>query len=96
MKVNVTLSGGDGPRTFRLCGRLGWTLYQLFKAGQRGVTPLECPALRWSSYVHKLRQKGVPIDTEMEEHSGAYSGRHARYRLACDVSLIVSNPEGHE
>lgn len=94
MKVNVTLGGGECPRTFILKGRLGWTMYQLAKAGQRGITPLDRPALRLASYVHQLRKKGIPIDTEMENHGGAYKGRHALYRLACEASVTVLATEG--
>lgn len=96
MKVNVTLGGGDCPRTFRLTGRLGWTFYQLYRAGARGVTPVEKPALRWSSYVHQLREKGIPVDTEIEKHSGTYKGVHARYRLACDAVVTLSGMEAGE
>lgn len=94
MRLSVTLWGGDCPRTFTLDGRLGWTLYQLAEAGGQGVTPIERPALRWSSYVHQLRKKGVAIDTEMEGHGGRYEGRHARYRLACDARITVVGREG--
>lgn len=94
MKVNVTLGGGECPRTIHLSGRLGWTLYQLAETGERGLTPLEKPALRLASYVHQLRQKGILIDTEIEEHGGAYKGRHARYRLACEATVTVLASEG--
>jgi hypothetical protein len=88
MHINVTLLGGECPRTFELNGRLGWTMAQLVKAGAKGVTTIERPALRWSGYVHDLRKRGVPIETEMVEHGGTYSGHHARYKLTCDATLI--------
>ena len=93
MKINATLPGGECPRTLELNGRLGWTMYQLVSAGARGVTALEHPALRWSGYIHTLRNMGIPIETEMEEHDGIYKGRHARYRLACEVS-VTAQPQG--
>lgn len=96
MQINVTLKGGECPRTLELNGRLGWCLYQLIEAGERGVTPLEKPALRWSSYVHQLRRKGIAIDTELETHGGAYEGRHARYRLACDARVARMGGEGRQ
>jgi hypothetical protein len=37
---------------------------------------------------------GIPINTEMLAHGGAYSGHHARYTLACDVSLSVLQEKG--
>ena len=61
--------------------RLGWTLAHLIDAGARGVTPLEAPALRWSTYVHRLRERGIPIDTELEEHGGCYNQLRARTDL---------------
>jgi hypothetical protein len=96
MNINVTLGGGECPRTFNLSGRLGWTLYQLHRAGARGVTPLERPALRSSSYVHQLRGKGIPVDTEIEKHEGSYKGVHARYRLACNLIVKVIGEEAGE
>ena len=88
MHINVTLLGGECPRTFELNGRLGWTMTQLANAGAKGVTTIERPAPRWSGYVHDLRRRGIPIETEMVAHGGAYKGRHARYRLSCDVALV--------
>lgn len=89
MHINVTIPGGDCPRTFELKDRLGWTAYQLAEAGAKGVTPIERPAPRWSGYVHDLRSMGFPIETEMVPHDGSYPGHHARYRLACDVTVRV-------
>ena len=54
---------------------------------------LECPALRWSSYIFTLRSYGIPIETEIEAHDGEYAGRHARYRLMCDATLRVLEVE---
>ena len=96
MKIDVTLEGGDCPLTFKLSGRLGWTMYQLSLAGSHGVTPLEKPAQRWSSYVHQLRRKGIAVLTEMERHDGAYRGVHARYRLACNALVRIIRTEGGE
>lgn len=96
MKIDVTLEGGDCPRSFKLSGRLGWMMYQLFCAGPRGVTTLERPALRLSGYVHQLRKKGICILTEMERHDGAYSGHHARYRLGSTAVVRVLRTEARE
>ena len=94
MQVNVTVKGGECPRMINLNGRLGWTVTQLAKAGPRGLTAYECPAPRWSSYVHDLRNLGIPIKTEMEPHQGPYSGRHARYRLSSSVTIELVNESG--
>lgn len=77
------------PCTFELKGRLGWTMAQLVDAGPSGVTTIERPALRLAAYVHSLRKRGIPIETEIETHDGPYAGQHARYRLACDASVRV-------
>lgn len=87
----------DRDRTERiiLTGRQLWALQQLLAAGPEGCTPLHNPAPRWSSYIARLRGKGVPIDTVREAHGGAYPGRHGRYVLAGDVSLEpLAEPEG--
>jgi hypothetical protein len=88
MKIRVTLLS-EPQRTFELQGRVGWALFHLDKAGSEGITPIKRPAPRWSAYVHDLRKLGIQIETAMEPHEGAYSGHHARYRLACQVQLTV-------
>ena len=92
MKIQVTLLS-EPPRTFELDGRLGWAMAQLSMAGGQGVATIDRPAPRWSAYVHKLRQRGIQIDTEMEPHHGSYPGQHARYRLACDVQIKALGAE---
>lgn len=92
MKIKVTLLS-EHPRTFEFQGRLGWTLAQLAEAGARGVTPIERPAPRWSSYIHALRKSGIPIETQMEPHEGTYAGHHSRYRLSCDVVIAYCGEE---
>lgn len=86
MKIKVTLLS-EPYRTFELDGRLGWAMTQLLSAGAKGVATIERPAPRWSAYVHRLRERGIQIDTEMEPHQGTYPGRHARYKLVCDVQI---------
>jgi hypothetical protein len=81
MQINITLMGGEHPRTFILSGRIGQTMHFLMKAKQVGITPLDVPAKRLAAYIHSLRGLGFIIDTEMEQHSGPYAGHHARYRL---------------
>lgn len=93
MKIEVTLLG-EHPRTLELEGRLGWTMAQLADAGAHGVTTIERPAPRLSAYVHSLRKLGVPIETEIEPHGGAYSGQHARYRLSCDAQVTILSAGG--
>ena len=88
MKIQARIETGDGPRVMELSGRNAWALVRLAEAGKRGVTPLECPALRWSAYVHSLRGRGINIDTELEQHEGPFAGRHARYRLAQAVEIV--------
>jgi hypothetical protein len=70
-------------------GRDTWALDQPREAGPKGCIPIKQPAPRWSAYIHELRGMGIPINTEMVDHGGAYSGHHARYMLACDASMSV-------
>ncbi len=87
MKIRIAIEGSAQPVTVK--GRMAWALNELMAAGERGVTTLERPALRRSSYVEKLRRKGIAIDCELERHGGAFPGRHGRYRLRSNVDVIV-------
>lgn len=87
MRIHVTLDLGEQSRTLEFKGRMGWTMAQLVDAGPRGITTIERPALRLAAYVHSLRKRGIPIETEIEAHSGPYAGQHARYRLACGATM---------
>jgi hypothetical protein len=76
----------DGePFTIAAKGREAWALERLMEAGANGCTPITQPAPRWSSYVHKLRERGVPIETIHEPHGGEFSGTHGRYILRAQV-----------
>ena len=74
-RVGVTVSGRDK-----------WALSELIQAGERGCTPIDNPAPRWSAYVHGLRGLGAPIETIIETHGGPFSGNHARYVLRAIVA----------
>lgn len=88
----VILHSEDGDKLVTVKGRVAWTLGKLIAAGERGVTPLDCPTgVRLAHYVFRLRSEGIAVETERERHDGPFSGRHARYRLACRVSF---EPEG--
>ena len=89
MKLHATFETALGKRTVELNNRQGWTMFQLAQARSAGITTLETPALRLAAYVHSLRKCGFSIETIMEDHGGTYAGRHARYRLAQDVSIRV-------
>ncbi len=72
---------GADPFTAHIEGRELWALERLIRAGAAGCTPITEPAPRWSGYIHKLRKRGVPIETCHEPHGGQYPGHHARYIL---------------
>lgn len=80
----VTPEGGE---TFAIhaTGREAWALERLGAAGPMGCTPITEPAPRWSAYVHKLRGRGLPIETIREEHGGEFAGTHGRYVLHARV-----------
>lgn len=77
----------DAP-IIAVSGRQEWTLDRLTRAGAEGCTTVTDPAPRWSSYVHRLRAKGVEIETVREPHDGIYPGRHGRYFLRCAISSV--------
>lgn len=74
---------------FTVKGRDAWALQELHLAGAAGCTPIDTPGPRWSGYIHKLRKKGLAIETINEEHGGQFAGHHARYILRSTVSLVV-------
>lgn len=76
---------GCDPFTRYAMGREAWALDRLRKAGPNGCTPITEPGPRWSAYVHKLRERGVPIETLHEPHGGSYPGTHGRYVLRAQV-----------
>lgn len=72
-----------------LKGRYAWTLNALVIAGEKGVTPIERPAPRWSHYVDVLRDReGLIIETIEEKHGGAFKGSHGRYVLRSQVEIL--------
>lgn len=78
----------DG-RTMTIVGRDAWALERLLQAGERGCTPIDQPAPRWSHYVFKLRTKyRLAVETINEAHGGTYAGSHARYVLRSDVEIL--------
>ena len=81
---HITPESGD---TFAIHakGREAWALDRLRAAGRKGCTPITEPAPRWSAYIHKLRERGVPIETLTEPHGGEFAGHHGRYVLRADV-----------
>ena len=84
-RLIVRTSSGNEKTYF---GRVAWALNALIVAGKQGCTPIDHPGPRWSDYVHKLRKKGLIVETIDEKHAGAYSGTHARYVLRSEVEVI--------
>jgi hypothetical protein len=85
--VALTIEIDGHFKTIR--GRDAWALYELIAAGNRGVTPIERPAPRWSHYCWKLRRRaGIAIETIDEPHGGAYAGHHARYLLKSTLRVV--------
>jgi len=87
----ITCQSGNS-RTVRLSGRLAWALTELIDAQEKGCTPIDNPAPRWSGYVHKLRREfGLNIETIHERHQGPFPGRHARYLLRSRVAILETS-----
>ncbi|RWQ21575.1 hypothetical protein [Mesorhizobium sp.] len=81
----------DGEQ-MTIYGREAWCLRRLIEAGEKGCTPIEQPAPRWSAYVHALRSEfGIAIETIHEAHPGPYAGSHARYSLRSRVAILEDN-----
>ena len=77
------------PREIVLSGRQRWALEALMAAGSEGCSPIDRPAPRWSSYVHRLRRIGIGIETKWHENAGPFEGRHGRYVLVSSVARRI-------
>jgi hypothetical protein len=82
------IEGAHGAYLLDISSRDEGALRQLLLAGAKGCTPIDNPAPRWSAYVHKLRRRGLDIETIDERHGGAFPGRHARYVLHSSVLAL--------
>ncbi|MDU8942383.1 hypothetical protein RXV90_03210 [Rhodophyticola sp. MJ-SS7] len=91
--ADYLVTNSEGKQTITVSGRVRWTLEELISAGERGCTPINNPAPRWSGYVHILRNLGVTIETIYEPHDGPFAGTHARYVLRSRVTLVQSDGE---
>lgn len=86
--IRLVYRVSDGPSCV-LKGRYAWTLDALILAGEKGVTPIERPAPRWSHYVDILRDReGLVIETIEEKHGGSFKGWHGRYVLRSPVEVL--------
>ena len=76
-----------GDITLTLVGRDAWAAKELVLAGEKGCTPIDNPAPRWSGYILKLRKAGLLVETINEAHTGQFAGSHARYVLRSNITL---------
>ena len=90
--MQVTVELLDAPEVGPVVahGRDAWALLELYRAGDAGCTPISHPGPRWSGYVHKLRRRGLRIETVPESHGGPFAGHHARYVLRSIVRIIAA------
>lgn len=89
-KIRVRIGASNGP-VVSLIGRDAWAFRQLKNADARGCTPIDHPGPRWSAYVHKLRKAGFSIETITEPHGGPFAGKHARYVLRSETTVIEAD-----
>lgn len=87
MSIRVRIGDDDGA-VVTVKGREAWALLSLVAAGERGCTPIDNPAPRWSAYVFDLRQLGIVVETIHEPHAGPFPGTHARYVLRSPVAVL--------
>jgi hypothetical protein len=88
IKLTVQLAPYNMPNII-LNGRNAWCLNELIKAKDKGCTPIERPAPRWSEYIRCLREAGINIETIYEPHGGSYRGTHGRYVLRSELRVIA-------
>lgn len=77
----------DNTAIHTVTGRDAWALLELVRNGEKGCTPIDNPAPRWSAYVFNLREAGFTIETLNEQHKGPFPGTHARYVLRSRVTI---------
>ncbi len=88
--IRVRVGDGLDARIVAIEGRAAWALDRLIEAGERGCTPIDDPAPRWSHYVWLLRHEHqIVIETIHEPHGGAFAGTHARYILHSPVTVLA-------
>ena len=85
--IRLKVAVVDGPQ-HAVAGREAWALGKLIEAGERGCTPIDQPAPRWSHYIFLLRRRGILVETIHEGHSGPFAGHHARYVLRTRLTVI--------
>ncbi|MER9410327.1 hypothetical protein [Mesorhizobium sp. M0589] len=85
--VRTQAVGNTPSQVLTFEGREAWALRELINAGERGCTPIDNPAPRWSHYVWLLRDNFV-IETIHEGHGGPFSGTHGRYVLRSRLSIL--------
>jgi hypothetical protein len=77
-----------GEQEITLNGRAAWMLDALINAGMIGLTTIDNPAPRISHYIFLLRRNHFVIESQPENHGGAFAGHHARYILKSPVTVI--------
>lgn len=75
------------PFTISIQGRELWALTKLLESGATGCTAQQVGAARLAAYVHKLRNRGIRIETNSEPNRGDFPGSHARYVLVTEVQI---------
>jgi hypothetical protein len=86
--VRVEAERNDDGSMVVAAGREAWALHALIEAGERGCTPIEHPAPRWSHYIFLLRRRGLDIETIDESHGGPFKGLHGRYVLRTPMTML--------
>lgn len=90
-RVHARVDDESCPRTIAPFGRDGQTLEAFVASNGKGITSQDVGgwAVRLSHYVFKLRTVyGLTIETVEEEHGGEFPGKHGRYFLRSNVTLL--------
>jgi hypothetical protein len=87
MQIKAIIETGDKPVTLTSRGCLAWTLCELPKTGEKGITSLHNSAPRILHCVMTIRRKGLVIETIRAEHGGAFPGVHGIYKLVSRVTV---------
>lgn len=91
LRLKVTQSETGKSHIFK--GRQAWFTEAVFLQGHDGITKAQMPGVHVGFYANVLRNVGIACETEMVKHDGAFSGRHAIYRIKEPLTFEVLEPD---
>jgi len=86
IEVLIAASGNELKKII-LTRKVAFVGRPLITAGGRGITRKDFPGFHLAHYIQMMREAGLNIDTQMEENTSAWGGKHARYKLLDEATF---------